>query len=161
MNYKVITKTRKCTQLSRYSEGVTTQFEKHSYYWMYFCRQSFGNKQKAIMGEWWWVSHKAKKKVLQEAAKNNLQYLLCDWQPLFVGSSWNSSEVCGLAGLCFKLFYVQPDKTSGTVKKGKRLGTMLPMQQVYPGITSHVHVQMCNNGDPTPYFWGWAARSSC
>lgn len=75
--------------------------------------------------------------------------------------SWNSSAVCGLAGLCFKLFYVQPDKTSGTVKKGKRLGTMLPMQLVYPGITSHVHVQMCDNSDPTPYFWGWAASSSC
>ncbi|XP_075891272.1 leukocyte cell-derived chemotaxin-2-like [Nelusetta ayraudi] len=55
-------------------------------------------------------------------------------------------------GLCFKLFYIQPDKTSGTVKKGNRLGTMLPMQQVYPGITSHVHVQMCDNSDPTPYF---------
>ncbi|XP_013856723.1 leukocyte cell-derived chemotaxin-2, partial [Austrofundulus limnaeus] len=55
-------------------------------------------------------------------------------------------------GLCFKLFYVRPDKTSGTVKKGKKIGTMLPMQSVYPGITSHVHVQMCDKSDPTPYF---------
>lgn len=44
------------------------------------------NSHSDIMGEWWWVSRKAKKKVLQEAAKNNLQYLLCDWQPLFVGA---------------------------------------------------------------------------
>ncbi|KAF1375332.1 hypothetical protein PFLUV_G00218700 [Perca fluviatilis] len=55
-------------------------------------------------------------------------------------------------GLCFKLFYVQPDKTSGSVRKGERLGVMLPMQRVYPGITSHVHVQMCDKSNPTPYF---------
>ncbi|KAF7649823.1 hypothetical protein LDENG_00135420 [Lucifuga dentata] len=55
-------------------------------------------------------------------------------------------------GLCFKLFYVRPDKTSGEVRKGQRLGVMLPMQTVYPGITSHVHVQMCDKSDPTSYF---------
>uniref|UniRef100_A0A672GUN1 Leukocyte cell-derived chemotaxin 2 like n=1 Tax=Salarias fasciatus TaxID=181472 RepID=A0A672GUN1_SALFA len=55
-------------------------------------------------------------------------------------------------GLCFKLFYVRPDRTSGTVLKGQRIGTMLPMQSVYPGITSHIHVQMCDKSDPTPHF---------
>ncbi|KAM4716054.1 leukocyte cell-derived chemotaxin-2-like [Anableps anableps] len=55
-------------------------------------------------------------------------------------------------GLCFKLFYVRPDKTSGSVRKGERIGTMLPMQSVYPGITSHIHVQMCDQSDPTGYF---------
>ncbi|XP_038591639.1 leukocyte cell-derived chemotaxin-2-like [Micropterus salmoides] len=55
-------------------------------------------------------------------------------------------------GLCFKLFYVRPDKTSGSVRKGEKIGTMLPMQSVYRGITSHVHVQMCDRSDPTPYF---------
>ncbi|XP_051276171.1 leukocyte cell-derived chemotaxin-2 [Dicentrarchus labrax] len=55
-------------------------------------------------------------------------------------------------GLCFKLFYVQPDQTSGSVRKGERIGVMLPMQTVYEGITSHVHVQMCDKSDPTPYF---------
>ncbi len=55
-------------------------------------------------------------------------------------------------GLCFKLFYVRPDRTSGSVRKGDRIGTMLPMQSVYPGITSHVHVQMCDKSDPTQYF---------
>ncbi|XP_029383045.1 leukocyte cell-derived chemotaxin-2-like [Echeneis naucrates] len=55
-------------------------------------------------------------------------------------------------GLCFKLFYVRPDQTSGSVKKGERIGTMLPMQTVYPGITSHIHVQMCDRTDPTQYF---------
>ncbi|KAM7370282.1 hypothetical protein PAMP_009844 [Pampus punctatissimus] len=56
------------------------------------------------------------------------------------------------AGLCFKLFYVNPDRTSGSVRKGERIGTMLPMQSVYPEITSHVHVQMCDRSDPTGYF---------
>uniref|UniRef100_A0A3Q3BXS2 Leukocyte cell-derived chemotaxin-2-like n=1 Tax=Haplochromis burtoni TaxID=8153 RepID=A0A3Q3BXS2_HAPBU len=56
-------------------------------------------------------------------------------------------------GLCFKLFYVKPIKTSGTVDKGEKIGTMLPMQSVYQGITSHIHVQMCNRSeDPTEYF---------
>ncbi|XP_057673766.1 leukocyte cell derived chemotaxin 2, tandem duplicate 1 [Corythoichthys intestinalis] len=55
-------------------------------------------------------------------------------------------------GLCFKFFYVRPDKVSGTVNKGQRLGVMMNMQSVYPGITSHVHVQMCDKSDPTGYF---------
>nr|XP_019968721.1 PREDICTED: leukocyte cell-derived chemotaxin-2-like [Paralichthys olivaceus] len=55
-------------------------------------------------------------------------------------------------GLCFKLFYVNPDRTLGSVRKGQRIGTMMPMQSVYPGITSHVHVQMCDKSDPTQYF---------
>ncbi|KAJ8337826.1 hypothetical protein SKAU_G00367920 [Synaphobranchus kaupii] len=55
-------------------------------------------------------------------------------------------------GLCFKLFYLKPDKYSGVLKKGQRIGKLLPMQSVYPGITSHVHVQMCDASDPTKYF---------
>ncbi|XP_068455393.1 leukocyte cell-derived chemotaxin-2-like [Clinocottus analis] len=55
-------------------------------------------------------------------------------------------------GLCFKLLYVRPDRYSGSVRKGQRIGVMTPMQTVYPGITSHVHVEMCDKSDPTPYF---------
>ncbi|KAM9783387.1 leukocyte cell derived chemotaxin 2, tandem duplicate 1 [Syngnathus typhle] len=55
-------------------------------------------------------------------------------------------------GLCVKLFYVEPDRTSGSVSKGQRLGVMMPMQSVYPGITSHVHVELCNKQNPTQYF---------
>ncbi|XP_026136428.1 leukocyte cell-derived chemotaxin-2-like [Carassius auratus] len=55
-------------------------------------------------------------------------------------------------GLCFKLFYVKPIKYSGTLRKGQKIGTMLPMQKVYPGITSHLHFQMCDKSDPTKYF---------
>ncbi|MCI4379591.1 hypothetical protein PGIGA_G00229940 [Pangasianodon gigas] len=36
--------------------------------------------------------------------------------------------------------------------QGQKLGTLLPMQKVYPGITSHIHVQMCDKSDPTKYF---------
>ncbi|KAL2077271.1 hypothetical protein ACEWY4_026775 [Coilia grayii] len=55
-------------------------------------------------------------------------------------------------GLCFKLFYVKPDKYKGFLKKGQRIGILHPMQKVYPGITSHTHVQMCDRSDPTKYF---------
>ncbi|XP_061702407.1 leukocyte cell-derived chemotaxin-2-like [Syngnathoides biaculeatus] len=64
----------------------------------------------------------------------------------------NSGIMLEGEGLCVKLFYVNPDQTSGRVSKGQRLGVMMPMQSVYPGITSHVHVEMCDQSDPTKYF---------
>uniref|UniRef100_UPI003AAA4620 leukocyte cell-derived chemotaxin-2-like n=1 Tax=Centroberyx gerrardi TaxID=166262 RepID=UPI003AAA4620 len=51
--------------------------------------------------------------------------------------------------ICFQLFAMKPDKTSGEVKKGEKIGTMLPMQSVFPGIISHVHFQKCDKSDPT------------
>ncbi|CAG5994294.1 unnamed protein product [Menidia menidia] len=61
------------------------------------------------------------------------------------GSSLVLSQFC--LGLCFRLFYVSPDWSSGPVG-GRRVGTMLPM--LYPGITSHL--QMSHKRDPTGYF---------
>ncbi|XP_036403579.1 myeloid protein 1-like [Megalops cyprinoides] len=55
-------------------------------------------------------------------------------------------------GLCVKLFYLRPWRTSGRVSLGQAIGTMLPMQKVFRGITSHVHVQMCDRSDPSRYF---------
>ncbi|XP_068947984.1 leukocyte cell-derived chemotaxin-2 [Petaurus breviceps papuanus] len=52
---------------------------------------------------------------------------------------------------CIKMFYVKPVKYKGSIKKGEKLGILLPMQKVYPGITSHVHVENCNLSDPTSY----------
>ncbi|KTG04094.1 hypothetical protein cypCar_00003541 [Cyprinus carpio] len=76
--------------------------------------------------------------------------------PLCSGNSSNRKRGCDKtmeqAGLCFKLFYVKPISYFGTLKKGQKIGTLLPMQKVYPGITSHVHVQMCDRSDPTKYF---------
>ncbi|MGH0121421.1 UNVERIFIED_CONTAM: hypothetical protein FKN15_019856 [Acipenser sinensis] len=54
-------------------------------------------------------------------------------------------------GVCVKLFYVKPFNYRGNVKKGDKIGNLLPMQKVYSGITSHIHVQMCDKSDPTPY----------
>ncbi|CAG5994305.1 unnamed protein product [Menidia menidia] len=51
------------------------------------------------------------------------------------------------SGLCFRLFYVSPDWSSGPVG-GQWVRTMLPM--LYPGITSHL--QMSHKRDPTGYF---------
>ncbi|KAL2077270.1 hypothetical protein ACEWY4_026774 [Coilia grayii] len=55
-------------------------------------------------------------------------------------------------GLCVKLFYVKPDRYRGSLKKGQRIGRLLPMQKVYRRITSHTHVQMCDESNPTNYF---------
>ncbi|XP_043845414.1 leukocyte cell-derived chemotaxin-2-like [Dromiciops gliroides] len=54
-------------------------------------------------------------------------------------------------GFCVKIFYIKPVKYSGSIQKGEKLGVLLPMQRVYPGIQSHVHIQNCDRSDPTRY----------
>uniref|UniRef100_A0A663MUA7 Uncharacterized protein n=1 Tax=Athene cunicularia TaxID=194338 RepID=A0A663MUA7_ATHCN len=54
-----------------------------------------------------------------------------------------------LTGFCIKMFYSKPLKYSGLVKKGERIGVMLPMQRLYQGIISHVHIQNWDLTDPT------------
>lgn len=56
-----------------------------------------------------------------------------------------------LLGFCVKIFYIKPIKYKGSIKKGEKLGTLLPLQKVYPGIQSHVHVDNCDSSDPTAY----------
>eukprot|EP00064_Thunnus_orientalis_P022622 superscaffoldBa00007790_g22830 len=51
-------------------------------------------------------------------------------------------------GMRFKLWYIRPTKFSGTVRKGDLIGTMLSMQSVYSGITSHVHLEKDPKTDP-------------
>ncbi|NWR19543.1 MIM1 protein, partial [Emberiza fucata] len=53
------------------------------------------------------------------------------------------------AGFCVKLLCIHPIKYSGQISKGQVLGRMLPMQRVFPGITSHIHVENCDHSDPT------------
>ncbi|KAL6479740.1 hypothetical protein MHYP_G00107730 [Metynnis hypsauchen] len=73
--------------------------------------------------------------------------------PYKINNAINDGVTLNGGGLCFKLFYMHPDKYTGTVKKGQKLGKLLLMQKVYPKITSHIHVQMCNPKiDPTQYF---------
>ncbi|KAL0624836.1 Inositol-3-phosphate synthase 1, partial [Plecturocebus cupreus] len=45
-------------------------------------------------------------------------------------------------GLCVKMFYIKPIKYKVPSKRGEKLGTLLPLQKVSPGIQSHV--QMSN-----------------
>ncbi|XP_039340495.1 myeloid protein 1-like [Mauremys reevesii] len=53
------------------------------------------------------------------------------------------------SGFCIHMFYIKPVRYSGRINKGQKIGVMLPMQRVYPGITSHVHVQNCDRSNPT------------
>ncbi|KAM7242508.1 hypothetical protein CapIbe_006979 [Capra ibex] len=54
-------------------------------------------------------------------------------------------------GFCIKMFYIKPIKYKGSIKKGEKLGTLLPLQKVYPGIQSHIHIENCDLSDPTVY----------
>uniref|UniRef100_A0A8D1KYA7 Leukocyte cell derived chemotaxin 2 n=1 Tax=Sus scrofa TaxID=9823 RepID=A0A8D1KYA7_PIG len=63
---------------------------------------------------------------------------------------WRSG-IAGLLGFCIKMFYIKPVKYKGSIKKGEKLGTLLPLQKVYPGIQSHVHIENCDLTDPTVY----------
>ncbi|NWX87834.1 MIM1 protein, partial [Nothoprocta pentlandii] len=54
-------------------------------------------------------------------------------------------------GFCVKLLCIHPIKYNGFIGKGQVLGKMLPMQRVFPGITSHIHVENCDHSDPTSY----------
>lgn len=56
-----------------------------------------------------------------------------------------------LLGFCVKMFYIKPIKYKGSIRKGEKLGTLLPLQKVYPGIQSHVHIENCDSSDPTAY----------
>ncbi|XP_068004418.1 leukocyte cell-derived chemotaxin-2-like [Melanerpes formicivorus] len=62
----------------------------------------------------------------------------------------NGVQLAG-AGFCIKMFYIKPVKYSGSIKKGEKIGILLPLQKVYRGIISHVHIQNCDLTDPTPY----------
>uniref|UniRef100_UPI00398F6C93 leukocyte cell-derived chemotaxin-2-like n=1 Tax=Pristiophorus japonicus TaxID=55135 RepID=UPI00398F6C93 len=56
------------------------------------------------------------------------------------------------ASYCVKIFYVAPERYTGSILKGQKIGILLKMQSVYPGITSHVHIEMCNTStDPTSH----------
>ncbi|NXY73960.1 LECT2 protein, partial [Glareola pratincola] len=61
----------------------------------------------------------------------------------------NGVQLSG-SGFCVKMFYIKPVKYSGPIEKGEKIGVLLPMQRVYRGIISHVHIQNCDLTDPTP-----------
>ncbi|NWI90654.1 MIM1 protein, partial [Pitta sordida] len=66
-----------------------------------------------------------------------------------IQGSGNSFPLSSLPGYCVKLVCIHPFKYHGQVRRGQQLGRMLPMQKVFPGITSHIHVENCDQSDPT------------
>ncbi|XP_032811016.1 uncharacterized protein LOC116942815 [Petromyzon marinus] len=56
------------------------------------------------------------------------------------------------AAFCIKIVYIHADRYTGTVDIGQPIGYLLNVQRVYPGITSHIHIEMCDKSkDPTFY----------
>uniref|UniRef100_A0A3B4A7P6 Uncharacterized protein n=1 Tax=Periophthalmus magnuspinnatus TaxID=409849 RepID=A0A3B4A7P6_9GOBI len=49
---------------------------------------------------------------------------------------------------CVKLLNVRPYRYTGSVTRGGAVGYVLPLQDRFSGITSHVKVQMCDGSDP-------------
>ncbi|XP_049597580.1 uncharacterized protein [Syngnathus scovelli] len=52
---------------------------------------------------------------------------------------------------CVKIFNIRPLRYTGTVASGDPLGYVLPLQERFAGITSHLKLQMCDGTDPSPF----------
>ncbi|ROJ62445.1 Leukocyte cell-derived chemotaxin-2 [Anabarilius grahami] len=52
---------------------------------------------------------------------------------------------------CVKIFNVRPYAYFGSVVQGKAMGYLLPQQENFSGITSHLDLQMCDGSDPSPF----------
>ncbi|XP_010177166.1 PREDICTED: leukocyte cell-derived chemotaxin-2-like, partial [Mesitornis unicolor] len=53
-------------------------------------------------------------------------------------------------GFCIKMYDIKFIKCNDSIRKGEKIGVLLPMQRVYQRITSHVHIQNRDSTDPTP-----------
>ncbi|XP_038564679.1 leukocyte cell-derived chemotaxin-2-like [Micropterus salmoides] len=52
---------------------------------------------------------------------------------------------------CVKIFNIRPFHYMGPVAQGEALGYLLPLQERFSGITSHLELQMCDSSDPSPF----------
>ncbi|XP_077597163.1 leukocyte cell-derived chemotaxin-2 [Stigmatopora nigra] len=52
---------------------------------------------------------------------------------------------------CVQIFNIRPFRYTGTVALGDPLGYVLPLQERFAGITSHLKLQMCDGSDPSPF----------
>ncbi|XP_056141476.1 leukocyte cell-derived chemotaxin-2-like [Lampris incognitus] len=52
---------------------------------------------------------------------------------------------------CVKIFNIRPYRYIGPVSQGEVLGYLLPLQERFSGITSHMELQMCDGSDPSPF----------
>ncbi|XP_067463209.1 leukocyte cell-derived chemotaxin-2-like [Thunnus thynnus] len=51
---------------------------------------------------------------------------------------------------CVKIFNIRPYRYIGPAAQGEPLGYVLPLQERFSGITSHLELQMCDGTDPSP-----------
>ncbi|XP_032811014.2 uncharacterized protein LOC116942813 [Petromyzon marinus] len=64
----------------------------------------------------------------------------------------NDGVILSNSVFCIKIFYVHAHRYTGAVNSDQAIGYLLNVQRVYPGITSHIHVEMCDKSkDPTFY----------
>ncbi|XP_016410911.1 leukocyte cell-derived chemotaxin-2 [Sinocyclocheilus rhinocerous] len=52
---------------------------------------------------------------------------------------------------CVKIFNIRPYVFFGSVVQGEAMGYLLPLQERFSGITSHLELQMCDGSDPSPF----------
>ncbi|XP_061596766.1 leukocyte cell-derived chemotaxin-2-like [Cololabis saira] len=52
---------------------------------------------------------------------------------------------------CVKIFNIRPYRYFGPVARGEALGYLLPLQECFSGITSHLELQMCDGSDPSSF----------
>ncbi|KAI1903056.1 hypothetical protein AGOR_G00023260 [Albula goreensis] len=52
---------------------------------------------------------------------------------------------------CVKIFHIRPYRYTGKVTQGQALGYLLPLQESFSGITSHLELQMCDRSDPSQF----------
>ncbi|XP_067348819.1 leukocyte cell-derived chemotaxin-2-like isoform X1 [Channa argus] len=52
---------------------------------------------------------------------------------------------------CVKILNIRPYRYHGPVAQGEAFGYVLPLQERFSGITSHLELQMCDGTDPSPF----------
>ncbi|XP_041864645.1 leukocyte cell-derived chemotaxin-2-like [Melanotaenia boesemani] len=52
---------------------------------------------------------------------------------------------------CVEIFNIRPYHFLGPVAQGEALGYLLPLQERFDGITSHVELRMCDGSDPSSF----------
>ncbi|XP_016151447.1 leukocyte cell-derived chemotaxin-2-like [Sinocyclocheilus grahami] len=52
---------------------------------------------------------------------------------------------------CVKIFNIRPYVFFGSVVQGEAMGYLLPLQERFSGITSHLELHMCDSSDPSPF----------
>ncbi|XP_048023553.1 leukocyte cell-derived chemotaxin-2-like [Megalobrama amblycephala] len=74
---------------------------------------------------------------------------------VLLGEQWETVQYDGVKLYnkvhCVKIFNIRPYGYFGSVVQGKAMGYLLPQQENFSGITSHLELQMCDGSDPSPF----------